>query len=135
MSAGDQRPRSTKTPVINPSLQRKSFMSDLITKAPLLSRRNILGAAGALAAAGPVSALSSKLSFAQTASTAPIKVGWTGTGICLISIPVAYEKGFWKKHGANVELINYGSNFAAGVESVASGKLDVFVNFILQYLK
>lgn len=110
-------------------------MSDFLTKVPSLSRRHLLGGVGALAAAGPVSALSSKLSFAQGASGDPIKVGWTGTGICLISIPVAYEKGFWTKHGANVELINYGSNFAAGVESVASGKLDVFVNFILQYLK
>lgn len=110
-------------------------MSDFPTKAPFVSRRTLLGGAGALAAAGPLAALSSKLSLAQSPSSDPIRVGWTGTGICLISIPVANEKGFWKKHGANVEIINYGSNFAAGVESVASGKIDVFVNFILQYMK
>lgn len=101
---------------------------------PLLSRRTLLGGSAlALGGAALAGGLLPAASFAQ--SSDPIKLGWTGTGICLISIPVARDKGFFEKHGANVEFVNFGSNFAAGVEAVSSGKLDVFVNFILQYIK
>ncbi len=108
-------------------------MSDEIKKLPLLSRRTLLGASALAVGAPLVGGLLSSKSFAQ--SSDPIKVGWTGTGICLISIPVARDKGFFEKHGANVEFVNFGSNFAAGVEAVSSGKIDVYVNFILQYIK
>lgn len=108
-------------------------MSDEIKKFPVLSRRTLLGASALAVGAPLVGGLLSSKSFAQ--SSDPIKVGWTGTGICLISIPVARDKGFFEKHGANVEFVNFGSNFAAGVEAVSSGKIDVYVNFILQYIK
>lgn len=108
-------------------------MSDPFLKSPLLSRRAMLGASALAVGASFAGGLLSVPSFAQ--SSDPIKVGWTGTGICLISIPVARDKGFFEKHGANVEFVNFGSNFAAGVEAVSSGKIDVYVNFILQYIK
>ncbi|MFC0220578.1 NitT/TauT family transport system substrate-binding protein [Pseudochelatococcus lubricantis] len=108
-------------------------MSASSSKSPLLSRRAVLGATALAAGAPFVGGLLPVPSFAQ--SSEPIRLGWTGTGICLISIPVARDKGFFTKHGANVEFVNFGSNFASGIEAVSSGKLDVFVNFILQYIK
>lgn len=113
-------------------------MSDPLDTLHRISRRSIIRGGAALAVGAPLigglyPGLSSAASSKPTGE--PIKLGWTGTGVCLISIPVAQEKGFFKKHGANIEFVNFGSNFAAGVESVSSGKIDVFVNFILQYLK
>lgn len=107
-------------------------MSDK-TSNPSFSRRTLLGASALAVGAPLIGGLASSRSFAQ--SSDPIRLGWTGTGICLISIPVAKDKGFFEKHGANVEFVNFGSSFASGVEAVSSGKLDVFVNFILQYIK
>ncbi|RZS34954.1 ABC transporter substrate-binding protein [Corticibacter populi] len=100
------------------------------------SRRRLLRGAAALAVGAPLIGVGlPSLSRAQQPTGEVIKVGWNGSGICLISQPVAQAKGFFEKHGANVEFVNFGSGFAQGVEAVAAGKVDTYVNFILQYLK
>ncbi|GJD49465.1 hypothetical protein OPKNFCMD_2195 [Methylobacterium crusticola] len=103
------------------------------TVLPRPSRRSVLAGASALALGTP---LASAL-LPAPAQSAPLKVrlGWSGTGICLISVPAAAEKGFFTKHGLDVEIVKFGSNFDGSLEAVASGKIDATVNFILRFLK
>ncbi|MFE1598940.1 ABC transporter substrate-binding protein [Methylobacterium sp. ID0610] len=109
-------------------------MSDANDAAPLLSRRAVLGGASALALGAPLGL--ALPSLAQPAAGAQkLRLGWSGTGICLISVPVAQEKGFFTKHGLDVEIVKFGSNFDGSLEAVASGKIDATVNFILRFLK
>lgn len=101
-----------------------------------LTRRSLLrGGAAATLAAPLIGGLYPKLSRADQPTGELIRAGWNGAGICLISQPVAQEKGFFEKHGANVEFVNFGSNFAQGIEAVSADRIDIYVNFILQYLK
>lgn len=113
-------------------------MSDQNDTSSSLSRRALIGGGAALALGAPLAAgLGSVSSFAQTAATGlqKVKLGWSGTGICLISVPVAQEKGFFTKHGLDVEIVKFGANFDGSLEAVASGKIDATVNFILRFLK
>ncbi|MDR6951155.1 NitT/TauT family transport system substrate-binding protein [Ancylobacter sp. 3268] len=101
-----------------------------------LSRRHLLGAAGALALGAPfATGLLDVPALAQGAAPLKVKLGWSGTGICLISVPAAVEKGFFVKHGLDVEIVKFGSAFDQSLEAVASGKIDATVNFILRFLK
>jgi NitT/TauT family transport system substrate-binding protein len=102
------------------------------------SRRGFIGAASALAVGAPfATGLAPLPSFAQGAAVGAqkIKLGWSGTGICLISVPVAETKGIFVKHGLDVEVVKFGTNFDGSLEAVASGKIDATVNFILRFLK
>ena len=113
-------------------------MSQILRSSFDFSRRKLLRGTAALAVGAPLIGVGLP-GLSRAAASQPtgevIKAGWNGSGICLISQPVAQAKGFFKKHGANVEFVNFGSNFAQGVEAVAAGKVDTYVNFILQYLK
>lgn len=113
-------------------------MSNSFNRISGISRRSLLRGGTALAVGAPLiggflPGLSRAASDKPTGDV--IKLGWNGSGICLISQPVAKAKGFFDKHGANVEFVNFGSSFAQGVEAVSAGKVDFYVNFILQYLK
>lgn len=111
-------------------------MSDDKQTKSILSRRNVLAGASALALGAPIAAgIASGPSLAQSGGLQKLKLGWSGTGICLISVPVAAEKGFFTKHGLDVEIVKFGSNFDGSLEAVASGKIDATVNFILRFLK
>ena len=103
----------------------------------LLTRRGLIAGASALAATAPIAAsLAPFPSFAQAgAGLQKLKLGWSGTGICLISVPVADTKGFFTKYGLDVEIVKFGTNFDGSLESVSSGKIDATVNFILRFLK
>ncbi|HEV2511589.1 ABC transporter substrate-binding protein [Bosea sp. (in: a-proteobacteria)] len=102
---------------------------------PLLSRRTLIAGGSALALGAPIAAgFGSAPSLAQ-GGPHKLKLGWSGTGICLISVPAAAEKGFFTKHGLDVEIVKFGSNFDGSLEAVASGKIDATVNFILRFLK
>ncbi|MEZ2410367.1 ABC transporter substrate-binding protein [Bosea sp. RCC_152_1] len=106
-----------------------------ILKNGVLSRRSVIAGAAGFAIGAPLAAgLGSQASLAQSGPT-KLKLGWSGTGICLISVPVAAEKGFFTKHGLDVEIVKFGSNFDGSLEAVASGKIDATVNFILRFLK
>lgn len=65
----------------------------------------------------------------------PIKFAWSGTGICTSSIPVAYHRGYFAKHGLDVEIVNFSGNQDQMLESIATGKTDAGVSFALQWLK
>jgi NitT/TauT family transport system substrate-binding protein len=101
-----------------------------------LTRRRLIGAASTAAVAAPfLAGLSPLRSFAQGAESRKVKFGWSGTGVCLISVPVAVHKGFFEKHDLDVEITEYGPNFDGSLEAVASGQIDATVNFIQRFLK
>lgn len=116
-------------------------MPDLIDRPGALSRRTLLrGAtigASALAVGAPLATgLLPTPSFAQLSGAAKkIKVGWTGSGICQISIPAAYHKGFFQKHNLEPELIAFGAGNDAVLEALSSGKIDTVAGFVLRLLK
>jgi NitT/TauT family transport system substrate-binding protein len=95
------------------------------------SRRDFMGAAAAFA-----SGLTPLAASAQNVAPGlKLKLGWSGSGVCLISVPVAERRGLFVKHGLDVEMVKFGANFDSSLESVASGKVDATVNFILRFLK
>lgn len=104
-------------------------------KVPSLSRRTLLGAASAFAVGTPLAGLSPLRGLAQPAAPLKVKLGWSGTGICLVSVPAAVEKGIFVKHGLDVDVVKFGSNFDLALESLASAKVDATVNFVLRFLK
>lgn len=102
---------------------------------PSLSRRAFIGTASAVAIGAPLAGLAPLRSLAQGSDPLKVKLGWSGTGICLVSVPAAEAKGFFVKHGVDVDIVKYGGNFDLALESLASGKIDASVNFVLRYLK
>jgi NitT/TauT family transport system substrate-binding protein len=64
-----------------------------------------------------------------------IKFAWSGTGVCTSSVPVALHRGYFGKHGLDVELVNFSGAQEQILESIATGKTDGGVSFALQWLK
>jgi NitT/TauT family transport system substrate-binding protein len=78
------------------------------------------GAESASVAAGPLK----KITFA-----------WNAGAPCLVGITVAKEKGFFAKHGLDVDLINYSGSTDQLLETLATGKADAAVGMALRWLK
>ena len=83
-----------------------------------ICRTAATGAAGA--AAGPLK----KISFA-----------WNAGAPCLLGITVAKEKGFFARHGLDVDLINYSGSTDQLLETLATGKADAAAGMALRWLK
>ncbi|MBV9826634.1 MAG: ABC transporter substrate-binding protein [Alphaproteobacteria bacterium] len=64
-----------------------------------------------------------------------IKFAWSGTGVCTSSVPVALHRGYFDKHGLDVEIVNFSGAQDQILESIATGKTDAGVSFALQWLK
>ncbi|MCW2318185.1 NitT/TauT family transport system substrate-binding protein [Rhodoblastus acidophilus] len=77
-------------------------------------------AADAAAAAGPLK----KITFA-----------WNAGAPCLVGVTVAKEKGFFAKHGLDVELVNYSGSTDQLLETLATGKADAAAGMALRWLK
>jgi NitT/TauT family transport system substrate-binding protein len=65
----------------------------------------------------------------------PLKFAWSGTGVCTSSVPVALHRGYFDKHGLDVEIVNFSGAQDQILESIATGKTDAGVSFALQWLK
>jgi NitT/TauT family transport system substrate-binding protein len=123
-----------------------------------LSRRSVLAGAGALGLAapfafggrgfaGPNPAFPTGLSdsavcrVAETGASSaagPLKkinVAWNAGASCLIGVTVAKEKGFFAKHGLDVELVNFSGSTDQLLETIATGKADAAVGMALRWLK
>ncbi|WP_294535372.1 ABC transporter substrate-binding protein [uncultured Rhodoblastus sp.] len=74
----------------------------------------------AAAAAGPLK----KITFA-----------WNAGAPCLVGVTVAKEKGFFAKHGLDVDLINYSGSTDQLLETLATGKADAAAGMALRWLK
>jgi NitT/TauT family transport system substrate-binding protein len=75
---------------------------------------------GAAAAAGALK----KISFA-----------WNAGAPCLLGVTVAKEKGFFAKHGLDVDLVNYSGSTDQLLETLATGKADAAGGMALRWLK
>nr|WP_246375005.1 ABC transporter substrate-binding protein [Pseudochelatococcus contaminans] len=73
--------------------------------------------------------------IARASELKKINVGWTGSSICHNSLPSAFHKGFFQKHGLEPELLAFGGGNDAVLEALSSGKIDVTIGFILRLLK
>jgi NitT/TauT family transport system substrate-binding protein len=105
------------------------------------SRRGLLGLAagfGAAALAGPdllTRALAAPALVAQTGSLDKVRFTWNQSALCLISSAVAQDDGIFRKHGLDVDLLNFGGSTDVMLETIATGKADVGFGMILRWLK
>jgi NitT/TauT family transport system substrate-binding protein len=121
-------------------------------------RRDFLIKAGALGLAAPLGLAAAK-AFAFTrpapldfealpvcraaAGGEPVPAGerkkvtfaWNAGAPCLLAVTVAHDKGFFAKHGLDVELVNYAGSTDQLLETLATGKADAAVGMALRWLK
>lgn len=124
---------------------------------PQLSRRSILGAAGALGAALPLGLLTGanavpglvrrsdplidapicRVSDTPVASGPPrhVRFAYNGTGICTAAVPVALHRGYFAKQNLDVEFLKLAGNTDQMLQSLATDKADVGASMLLNWLK
>jgi NitT/TauT family transport system substrate-binding protein len=91
---------------------QKVFATPRISRAPFEGAPICTAAvADGAAAAGPLK----KISFA-----------WNAGAPCLLGVTVAKEKGFFAKHGLDVDLVNYSGSTDQLLETLATGKADAW---------
>jgi NitT/TauT family transport system substrate-binding protein len=104
-------------------------------KAPHLSRRRVLAAAGAVGLSGTVGMLA-KPAIVRSADLQKVRVGWAQPAACHAPLAYAAKTGVFAKHGIDVELVDFLANGDdALVKFIASGKIDVGAGFLLGWLK
>jgi len=123
------------------------------------TRRLFLAGAGALGLAAPASVVAGRVlarpgtNLPQDFLNAPIcrvaaelpapasgplkkvSFAWNATAACLPTITAAKDKGFFAKHGLDVDLINYSGSTDQLLETLAIGKADAAVGMALRWLK
>ena len=65
----------------------------------------------------------------------PIKLSWNAGAICTAPVPVAVKQGFFRKHGLEVELVNFAGSTDQLLEAIATGKSDAGVGMALRWIK
>jgi NitT/TauT family transport system substrate-binding protein len=105
------------------------------SKTSVVSRRTVLGTAGAAGLAGTLGVLA-KPAVVRSADLQRIRFGWAQPAACFAPIAYAAETGVFAKHGIDAELVDYyASGDDALTQYVASGKIDVGAGFLLGWLK
>ncbi|MBC8746648.1 MULTISPECIES: ABC transporter substrate-binding protein [Paraburkholderia] len=103
-----------------------------------LARRAWLGraakAAGAAALGGAAFGLPGVRASADQALQ-PLKLSWNAGAICTAPVPVAAQQGFFRKHGLQVELVNFAGSTDQLLEAIATGKSDAGVGMALRWIK
>lgn len=101
-----------------------------------VSRRGILRATGAAGVAASLG-VGAKRFFIGTAAAEPVKVrlSWTEVAACHSPLAFGVAKGFFSKHGVDIELYNQGSTGQTLIQSLATNKADVGVGLIYDFLK
>ncbi len=56
-------------------------------------------------------------------------------GGLFVGVTVAKDKGFFEKHGLDVELVNYSGSTDQLLETLATGKADAAIGMALRWLK
>ena len=100
-------------------------MSALISRP--FSRRSLI--------AGGAAALVLPRAFSRAAPAGPLKLTFNAAAVCTSAAPVAIEKGFFKKHGLDVELTNYAGSTDQLLEALATGKADAGIGMALRWFK
>jgi sulfonate transport system substrate-binding protein len=141
--------------------------SDSISTSPdrsrheFLSRRTVLGFAGALGVAAPLSLLKAANAFpgfgagsaadaigdspicrtSETSAADPqgaarhIRFAYNGTGICTAAVPVALHRGYFAKHNLDVEFVQLAGSTDQMLQALATDKADVGASMLLNWLK
>ena len=60
---------------------------------------------------------------------------WNAGAPCLLAVTVAKDKGFFARHGLDVDLVNYAGSTDQLLETLATGKADAAVGMALRWLK
>jgi NitT/TauT family transport system substrate-binding protein len=128
--------------------------------APGLSRRAMLGAAGALGVAAPFGVFGTASAFSFLGARAPadalgefpicrtagdvpapagprraLKLAWNASAICTAAAPVGKERGLFARHGLDVDFVNFGGSTEQLLEAIATGKADAGIGMALRWLK
>ena len=127
----------------------------------LLSRRNILGFAGALGAAAPLALLKQADAFpglgagsaaggigeipicraSDVSDAGPkgpprhIRIAYNGTGICTAAVPVALPRGYFAKYNLDVEFVQLAGSTDQMLQALATDKADAGASMLLNWLK
>lgn len=96
--------------------------------------RNTVWAAGAAALGGASFGLPGVRAAADEALR-PLKLSWNAGAICTAPVPVAVRQGFFRKHGLQVELVNFAGSTDQLLEAIATGKSDAGVGMALRWIK
>ena len=130
-----------------------------VREANRLSRRTVLGLAGALGTATPFGFLRAaralpepdgpmfdtlggmplcRTEVAQSGESGPpraLKLAWNASAICTAAAPVAKDRGIFAKHHLDIEFINFGGSTEQLLEAIATGKADAGIGMALRWLK
>jgi len=64
-----------------------------------------------------------------------VTFAWNAGAPCLLAVTVAKDKGFFARHGLDVDLVNYAGSTDQLLETLATGKADAAVGMALRWLK
>ena len=120
-----------------------------------LSRRSLLGFAGAVGAAAPFGVFGAARALttpryipggplicraaaggeALQGSPRKLTLAWYASAICTSAAPVAKERGIFAKHSLDVDFVNFGGITEQLLEAIATGKADAGIGMALRWLK
>ncbi|PIP00297.1 ABC transporter substrate-binding protein [Pleomorphomonas carboxyditropha] len=101
-----------------------------------LSRRGFIkaaGATGAVAAFGIAATQPSR--YAIAGNLTPIKLEWTEVAACHAPVGFGVDKGFYAKHGLEVELFYQGSSGQTLIQALATHKAEAGPGLLYDWLK
>ncbi len=98
-----------------------------------ISRRQWLRAAGVAGVLGIAGAAGRNVLAAGPLRN--LKLAWNANAVCLSAVPVAIDRGFFVKHGLNVELVNFAGSTDQLLETIATGKADAAVGMVHRWIK
>ncbi len=102
---------------------------------PLVSRRGLLGGAGAVGLASAAGVIAAP-SVVRSAELQKVRLGWAQPAACHAPLAFAAKQGIFAKHGIDVELVDFlASGDDALTKYIASGKIDIGAGFLLGWLK
>ncbi|WP_377807197.1 ABC transporter substrate-binding protein [Azospirillum sp. A29] len=93
-----------------------------------LSRRGLI-AAGAVTLAAPF------VLRRRAVAAEPLRLSWNAGAVCFSAVPLAFQLDLFKKHGLEVELVNFTGSTDQLLEAIATGKADAGVGMALRWLK
>jgi NitT/TauT family transport system substrate-binding protein len=98
-----------------------------------LRRRTLLAAAGATVLASVKDV--ARAADAPGATNRHLRFAYNGTGICTAAIPVALHRGFYAKHGLDVEFVALAGTTDQMLQSLATDKADAGGSMLLNWIK
>jgi NitT/TauT family transport system substrate-binding protein len=111
-------------------------MADDISTSGIFSRRNFLKVAGIAGAAATVGAIGSRTtSYAIAGNLDKVKLEWTEVAACHSPIGFGVDKGFYTKHGLDVELFYQGASGQTLIQSLATHKAEAGPGLLYDWLK